>query len=104
MYALGDRLLVPSLKQTAALKFKNDLQTWNCLASRTTVATSSIVSLIYTTTLASDRGLRDHLCEYLKGDVKRLLRDENFMKVLQNKDTEGFAIELFKVFATGSCV
>lgn len=102
LYSLADRLIVPSLKACALQKFTDGIATWNNVASRATVATSGIVKLLYTTAPPSDRGMRNTLCEYLKNDVKKLLRDENFVHVLET--TEGFAIELFKLFAIGSCV
>ena len=86
MYALGDKYDIPLLKDLAAIKFKKDLEGFDLTM---TLELLEAIKVIYTTTLASDKVLREALIPVLKAYKTALRRDEAFMEVFHSGLADG---------------
>ncbi|KAG7009190.1 hypothetical protein G7Y79_00003g010580 [Physcia stellaris] len=76
VYALADKYQITALKNLAKYKFESALHSgWDI------VNFSEVVGMVYTTTLASDRALRDCLAPFLVRHKKDLRENEAFMGV-----------------------
>ncbi len=86
MYALGDKYDIPLLKNLAAIKFKKELRDFDLTM---TLELLEAIKVIYTTTLASDKVLREALTPVLKAYKTALWRDEAFMEVFHSGLADG---------------
>lgn len=97
MYAVGDKYDIPLLKDLAASKFSNALQAFDNFIVNVFI---DAIHTVYTTTLSSDRNLRDRLIPVLKSHKKVLRKDDGFMNLFSSGlDDGGFAIDVVDAWA-----
>lgn len=84
VYALADKYQITALKNLAKYKFESALHSgWDI------VNFSEVVGMVYTTTLASDRALRDCLAPFLVRHKKDLRENEAFMGLVRGRLANG---------------
>jgi hypothetical protein len=87
VYQVGDKYDVPKLKAQARQKFINAIEKcWEMDDFPVAIADT------YTTTISTDRGLRDPLVSTVLNHIDVLLTNEDFVQVL--RETIGFAADL----------
>ena len=88
MYSMGEKYGVYGLKGIASENFAAVLQSAeryvdrNWISNIDTGALRTVTQRIYDSTPESDKGLRDHVLEYAKLHLKRLLPQEDFKAIL----------------------
>ena len=90
MYAIGDKYGINGLKSHAKAKFSDALDAgWDI------VSFPEVIETVYTTTPASDRGLRDCLAPVLLEHKEELRGHEGFVSLIKNKLSDGeFAMDV----------
>lgn len=95
MYAFADKLQAPFLKELSKSKLNTLLD-----SCKDYVKVVRVMHTIYTSTLSSDRGLRDLLSLVLERDAESLRVDEGFLDLLKSGLADGdFAADVFVVMA-----
>jgi len=95
MYAMGDKYRIVDLKDLAKMKFSDALEAgWDI------VSFPEVIETVYTTTLSSDRGLRDCLTPVLLKHKQELHEHEGFKGLVTNKLSDGeFAMDVIHAWA-----
>lgn len=90
MYAIGDKYRIEALKKLAKTKFSGALDAgWDI------VSFPEVIETVYTTTLTSDRELRDCLKPVLLEHKEELHEQEGFVGLIKDKLSDGdFAIDV----------
>ncbi|KAK2765273.1 hypothetical protein FQN53_006927 [Emmonsiellopsis sp. PD_33] len=89
VYSAGERYGIPSLKKRAALKFDIGMDAFFEI-----IDLPSVTTAVYTSTISTDRFLRDRFCWSVNQHLGTLLRDEKFMGMLQQYPA--FSVDLLK--------
>lgn len=85
MYILGEKYDLPALKKLALVKFDNAEKEMVSKAKRDHVL--SLIPLVYTGTLDTDRGLRDRMVQYVTANAKELAKDSKIKSLItENPD------------------
>lgn len=95
LYALADKYGIKSLKQLARAKFEK------CVARHTPHHIDllpKVLEAVYTTTPASDRGLRDLLTPLLVRYKAELRADDHFVDLFKNRLDGDFALDVLDAF------
>lgn len=102
LYALGDRLLVPYLKDFSVRGFGKITSANNDMMSKVTIGMTDIIETIYSASPSNDRPLRMAICTYIKSELNTPILNDDFQVRLQKVD--GLAADLlnttFPVFMT----
>lgn len=95
MYAIGDKYRIEALKGLAEEKFLQALDAgWDI------VSFPEVIVTVYTTTLPSDRGLRDCLMPVLVKHKRELHGHEGFNSLIKDKLSDGeFALDVIHAWA-----
>ena len=90
MYAIGDKYRINALKSLANTKFSDALDAgWDI------VSFPEVIETVYTTTPASDRGLRDCVAPVLLEHKEELHGHEGFVSLIKNNLSDGeFAMDV----------
>lgn len=91
VYQTGDKYDIPKLKEQAKEKFTVALK--NCWEMDDFPVA---IARVYSTTVASDRGLRDLLVDTCLEHIDRLLENDDFKQVL--RETLDFAADLVQYY------
>lgn len=96
MYAIGDKYRIDDLKNLAKRKFSDALEAgWDI------VSFPEIIETVYSTTLPSDRGLRDCLTPVLLKHKEELHKHEGFIGLVKDKLADGeFAMDVIHAWTT----
>lgn len=95
MYAVADKYDIPHLKETVKEKFENAIgdYDWTDVADFV-----NAIATVYTTTLGSDKGLRDLIMPYTKEKQRGLLESEVYRTLIRSHLAEGdFALDVLNV-------
>lgn len=97
VYAIADKYGVESLKDLAKAQFVTAIEDTTSADISTSIAA---VEVVYTSTLASDRGLRDCIIPELK-EIKQQLRDsDDFIALIVSGLGDGeFGVEVIDAWA-----
>ena len=95
VYALADKYQITALKDHAKKKFKTALSwSWDIISF------PEVVGMVYTTTLASDRGLRDCLVPFMTKHKEKLRESKAFMGLVRGRLADGeFAVDFIDAWA-----
>ena len=95
MYAIGDKYGIDALKSLAKKKFSDALDAgWDI------VSFPEVIETVYTTTITSDRGLRDCLAPVLLEHKDDLHEHEGFIGLIKDKLSDGeFAMDVINAWA-----
>lgn len=97
IYALGNKYDVPLLKNLAEIKFKAVVKAFDPSMTPTLV---EAIKIIYTTTLPSDKGLRNCLTAVYKSHKIALRKDDGFMELFgSGLDDGGLAVDVLDAWA-----
>ncbi|KAL2045576.1 hypothetical protein N7G274_002004 [Stereocaulon virgatum] len=102
MYAIADKYGVTLLKDIAKEKFTTFLQDIRSkgAASLDIPAFATAIGVIYTTTLASDRGLRDAIVPVMVAFETQLRASDDFMALIRGTLADGdFAVDVIDAWA-----
>ncbi|MCJ1450659.1 hypothetical protein MMC28_000992 [Mycoblastus sanguinarius] len=91
MYAIADKYDIPILKDLAIAKFAPSLKDTQAVDIPSFTAA---IEVIYTSTLDTDRGLRDCLIPTLKDRMRHLRDDEHSMKLVKSLGEGDFAVDV----------
>lgn len=99
MYAMGEKYSINSLKDLAKAKFSKCLTPGQDLEEFFDIFLEA-VDLVYTTTPASDRGLRDCLTPILAAHKETLRKLPDFVNLIKGQLSDGdFAMDVINVWA-----
>ena len=100
MYAMGDKYGIPLLKELAREKFATILREVKNIQAVDICTFVAAISIIYNSTLSSDRGLRDAILPTLIRFKDQLRASEDFVALVMNGLGEGeFAMDLIDAWA-----
>ena len=102
MYAIADKYSVPLLKDLAKERFATCLKNIESkgIQSLDIPTFANAIEIIYTTTLESDRGLRDAIIPIMIEFKTQLRASDEFMGLILSNLREGeFAVEVIDAFA-----
>ncbi|PWY80864.1 hypothetical protein BO94DRAFT_548160 [Aspergillus sclerotioniger CBS 115572] len=89
-YRIGDKYEIPGLKDAAKRTFVKDVKRdWK------SDAFVSAIKEAYTTTMPTDRGIRDPLVNIAMQHIDTFMQEEEFKRAL--RETVGFGCDLFQV-------
>ncbi|KAK2792549.1 hypothetical protein FQN52_003054 [Onygenales sp. PD_12] len=89
VYAAGEKYGIALLKTYAASKFENVLH--YCFR---TIDLPSVIAAVYTSTVSTDKVLRDRFSQVVKRRIEHLMGDERFMEMLEQYPT--FSIDMLE--------
>lgn len=95
VYALADKYQITALKDLAKDKFEAALSSgWDIIGF------PEVIGMVYTTTLASDRALRDCLAPFLVKHKEDLRENEAFMGLVRGRLADGeFAVDVIDAWS-----
>ncbi|KAK2812812.1 hypothetical protein FQN50_001141 [Emmonsiellopsis sp. PD_5] len=96
VYAAGEKYGIPSLKTHAASKFKSMLD-----CSFETIDLPLVVAAVYTTTVSTDRELRNCFGPVINRHIRKLMGDEMFIELLEQYPT--FSVDILKLLKCDYC-
>ena len=100
MYAIGDKYHVPSLKEKAKAHFYDYLSKLEACHTDMVFFIDGfleILTIIYTSTPNSDRGLRDALVPFVKHQQPLLMEHEDFLDLMRSGFGDGeLATDMFQ--------